>query len=53
MALALDVWFFCQFLTAKAYPGLPFGTISDDVVVFLAPDLALETGCLACALAGV
>ena len=40
LALALDVWFFCQFLTAIAYSRLTFGTISGTGVVFLAPYLA-------------
>jgi hypothetical protein len=33
---------FCQFLTANAYPGLTFGTISGPGAVFLAPNSALE-----------
>jgi hypothetical protein len=41
--------FFCQQLTANAYPGLRFGTISGPGAVFLAPDLALKIGaCLIC-----
>jgi hypothetical protein len=38
------VWFFCQFLTANAYLGLTFGTISGTGAGFLAPFSALVTG---------
>jgi hypothetical protein len=41
LGLVLGAWFFCQFLTAKAYPRLSFGTISGTGAVFLAPNLAL------------
>jgi hypothetical protein len=39
---------FCQQLTANAYPGLPFSTISGTGAVFLAPNSApkMETVCL-------
>jgi hypothetical protein len=43
IGLVSEVRFFCQQLTAYAYLGLTFGTISGTGVVFLAPNLALKT----------
>jgi hypothetical protein len=44
IGFVFGAWFFCQFLTAYAYPRLTFGTISGTIVVFLAPNSALVTG---------